>query len=190
MRDFNRRHYADNKDKRKAQVAKRRRELKKWFKEYKEGLHCTDCGDSASDNPWALEFDHIDPTEKKRTISRMVSEGRSKDSILEEIAKCEPVCSNCHRLREYNRYKSGGTNNNNRSRHPSALQDNMKRRKSEKKVKRRRVAEDYAPKDAEAPDRRRKSGPKPKPLPSTLIGDVVERYAIYDSRDDPENGDH
>jgi len=190
MRDFNRRHYADNKDKRKAQVAKRRRELKKWFKEYKEGLHCTDCGDSASDNPWALEFDHIDPTEKKRTISRMVSEGRSKDSILEEIAKCEPVCSNCHRLREYNRYKSGGTNNNNRSRHPSALQDNMKRRKSEKKVKRRRVAEDYAPKDAEAPVRRRKSGPKPKPLPSTLIGDVVERYAIYDSRDDPENGDH
>lgn len=190
MRDFNRRHYADNRDKRKAQVADRRRALKKWFKEYKQSLSCADCGSSAEENPWALEFDHLDPTEKRRTISRMVSEGRSRESILEEIAKCDPVCSNCHRAREYNRYKSGDLNNTNRSRHPEALQDNMIRRRAEKRKKRQRVAEDYAPKDAEAPSKKRKTGPKPKPLPKTDIESVVERYEAYDGREDPTNGDH
>lgn len=190
MRDFNRRHYADNRDKRKAQIADRRRAMKNWFKEYKQSLSCADCGESAHENPWALEFDHLDPTNKKRTISRMVSEGRSKDSILEEIAKCEPVCANCHRAREYGRYQKGELNNENRSRHPEALQDNMIRRRAEKRVKRRRVADDYAPKDAKAPKKSRKTGPEPKPLPKTDLPSVVERYEAYDSRTDPSNGDH
>ena len=190
MRDFNRRHYADNRDKRKAQVADRRRALKKWFKEYKQSLSCSDCGQSAFDNPWALEFDHLDPKEKKRTISRMVSEGRSQDAILEEIEKCEPVCSNCHRAREYGRYQKGELNNTNRSRHPEALQDNMIRRKAEKRVKRRRVAKEYANQDSKAPSKKRKTGPKPKPLPHTDLESVVERYEAYDGRENPSNGDH
>ena len=51
------------------------------------------CGES---HPACLDFHHIDPTTKKFSISRG---WRTKpwEVFLEELSKCEPMCSNCHR---------------------------------------------------------------------------------------------
>jgi DNA-binding CsgD family transcriptional regulator len=76
-------------------VKKRRRKLKELAVEYKGGCceikHCgyNKCVD-------ALEFHHLDPTQKDFGIA---SKGitRSWDKVKEELDKCIMVCSNCHR---------------------------------------------------------------------------------------------
>jgi hypothetical protein len=66
---------------------------------------CGDCGGSLP--PCAMDFDHRDPAQKRYTVTRMI--GRAGTTrILEEIAKCDIVCANCHRLRTFRR-RSGGT---------------------------------------------------------------------------------
>jgi hypothetical protein len=49
------------------------------------------------EHPVALEFDHRDPSEKRFTISNRVACDRSV--LLEEIAKCDVLCSNHHQIR-------------------------------------------------------------------------------------------
>lgn len=52
---------------------------------------CVDCGVK---DPTILEFDHI--TDKKFVVSKM--DGSGLDVILDEIAKCELRCVNCHTI--------------------------------------------------------------------------------------------
>lgn len=54
---------------------------------------CVDCGE---DDPIVLEFDHL--RDKKFSISEGL-QGRRWQDVLDEIAKCEVVCANCHRRR-------------------------------------------------------------------------------------------
>ena len=54
---------------------------------------CVDCGE---EDPIVLEFDHL--RDKKFGISKGLQD-RSWQSVLDEIAKCEVVCANCHRRR-------------------------------------------------------------------------------------------
>ena len=57
---------------------------------------CADCGETYP--TCAMDFDHRDPSLKRYTVTRMV--GRtSTEVILAEVAKCDIVCANCHRLR-------------------------------------------------------------------------------------------
>jgi hypothetical protein len=59
---------------------------------------CADCGGRFE--TCAMDFDHRVPAEKRYTVTRMV--GRVPTSaILDEVAKCDIVCANCHRLRTY-----------------------------------------------------------------------------------------
>ena len=60
---------------------------------------CYDCG--VSYPPYVMDFDHVRGT-KFRNIAKMVGRN-SISSIKEEIEKCDLVCSNCHRIRTYNR---------------------------------------------------------------------------------------
>ena len=70
---------------------------------------CVDCN---LKDPRVLEFDHLPGFEKKFNISRAVAGStRSWKLILEEINKCEVLCSNCHKIRtqvrgNYKRNKS------------------------------------------------------------------------------------
>ena len=50
--------------------------------------------------PYVMDFDHLG--DKEFVISKGVSM-HSPIKLLKEIAKCDVVCSNCHRLRTYNR---------------------------------------------------------------------------------------
>lgn len=56
---------------------------------------CVDCGNT---NPVVLEFDHVRGN-KRYDISTMARSGFSWHRILQEIAKCEVRCANCHRIR-------------------------------------------------------------------------------------------
>ena len=55
---------------------------------------CLDCGKVL--RPEAMDFDHV-RGDKVQSISSMWSWGRAK--VEAEIAKCELVCANCHRVR-------------------------------------------------------------------------------------------
>ena len=70
--------------------------------EVKLASGCVDCG--YKEHPAALDFDHLPGQEKYRDISRMLNVARS--TLLAEIAKCEVVCANCHRIRSWERTRS------------------------------------------------------------------------------------
>jgi len=46
-------------------------------------------------DPVVLEFDHT--ADKKAAVAQLVAGGYSWCAILQEIAKCEVRCANCHR---------------------------------------------------------------------------------------------
>ena len=75
-----------------------KQQFKKRLSEIKEASGCMDCGEI---NPIVLDFDHL--KDKKYNISRMIHDGFSWAAIKKEIAKCEVVCANCHRIRTHNR---------------------------------------------------------------------------------------
>lgn len=67
----------------------------------KFGGKCIDCGYSKS--IWALQFDHVDPTNKVASVAEYLSYNKPKEASL-EAEKCELVCANCHFEREERRY--------------------------------------------------------------------------------------
>lgn len=72
----------------------RKAAIKRWFREYKRMLKCGDCGE----NHWAcLDFHHTG--RKESTVAMLLRDGVSIHRILEEIARCEVLCANCHRKR-------------------------------------------------------------------------------------------
>lgn len=67
----------------------------------KRELACIDCGFSFRDRPECCDFHHRDPSQKSGAISEMMR-GRDYEAmerVMEEIAKCDPLCANCHRTR-------------------------------------------------------------------------------------------
>ena len=61
---------------------------------------CMDCG--VSYPHYVMDFDH--KTDKKFLIGRQVHSTTAVSKILEEIAKCDIVCSNCHRERTHGKH--------------------------------------------------------------------------------------
>jgi L-lysine 2,3-aminomutase len=57
-----------------------------------------DCG--VSYPYYVMDFDHRDPAKKKDGVATLVKKGNVK-RLLEEIDKCDVVCSNCHRERTH-----------------------------------------------------------------------------------------
>jgi hypothetical protein len=49
-----------------------------------------------------MDFDHTDPSVKVERVNQLVGKV-SLDKVLAEIAKCDLVCANCHRLRTWQR---------------------------------------------------------------------------------------
>ena len=60
---------------------------------------CVDCGGRFP--PFVMQFDHRDPSTKKFLVCQTWLS--SKARILEEAAKCDIVCPNCHRDRTFRR---------------------------------------------------------------------------------------
>ena len=75
------------------QTLSRLQRLKKQMVDYKGGC-CQICG--YKKYMGALEFHHIDPTQKDFNLSRM-KQYTFDDKVTNELDKCILVCSNCHR---------------------------------------------------------------------------------------------
>ena len=62
---------------------------------------CADCGNRFE--TCCMDFDHKDGSSKLFNIGTMFAHHYSMELIKEELAKCELVCANCHRIRTRNR---------------------------------------------------------------------------------------
>jgi hypothetical protein len=83
-------------------------ENRRRINEIKASVSCVDCGQRFP--AICMDFDHqFGP--KVEEVSRLLSNGRAWDVLAEEIAKCEIVCANCHRIRSdkahYNKPRRG-----------------------------------------------------------------------------------
>ena len=58
---------------------------------------CVDCGLVMPDHPEVFDFDHISD-DKVKGVAEWLMSGTLED-MLAEIARCEVVCANCHRIR-------------------------------------------------------------------------------------------
>lgn len=80
---------------RNAQMRARSRRRAQLF-EIKKELKCVYCD---STNPLALDFDHRDPSTKLGIVAQMATNGTPWERVIEEIAKCDAVCRNCHNIK-------------------------------------------------------------------------------------------
>lgn len=73
-------------------------ELKNLRRDYVNSIKimigCQICGYKA--NPAALEFHHVDRTQKEATVSALI--GNGSEQIVYEIKKCSVLCANCHAI--------------------------------------------------------------------------------------------
>ena len=77
----------------KARDDTRREERLEFLRAYKLEHGCIDCG--YAENADALEFDHVRGV-KVTTVTSLA--GASWDRLLEEVAKCDVRCANCHAI--------------------------------------------------------------------------------------------
>lgn len=99
-REAHRRYYTKNKGLYIRKNINRRLALAQFVLKLKQ-KPCYDCG--VQYPHYVMDFDHIGEKVKLDSIARLARNGFSEKKILEEIEKCELVCSNCHRARTYNR---------------------------------------------------------------------------------------
>jgi hypothetical protein len=101
---YGREHYLANRRKYIEAEARRKRaraeSRTRWLIEFFRENPCADCGEA---DPLVLEFDHLG--DKRFEINKQFA-SRNWQEILDEIAKCDVVCANCHRRRTA---KRGGT---------------------------------------------------------------------------------
>ena len=64
----------------------------------KRGLRCSMCGQSFPDFPSIIDFHHAGKEPKSEGVAILMGHVKSEKAILAEIAKCMPLCANCHRM--------------------------------------------------------------------------------------------
>lgn len=74
---------------------KRRHQLSDLANRYKSKCGCVRCKEKDFK---VLDFHHIDPKNKYKDVSRMITQGYGWGRILEEIRLCDVLCSNCHAI--------------------------------------------------------------------------------------------
>jgi hypothetical protein len=79
--------------------AKQKAYLAKYIRELKQKTPCLDCGINYP--YYVMDFDHV-RGKKHANVMELIST-LSKKRVDQEIAKCELVCSNCHRYRTHSR---------------------------------------------------------------------------------------
>jgi hypothetical protein len=77
---------------------RRQQQNREWLITYKAAQSCARCPEH---HPACLDFHHREGEQKIMRISRMISRGATLTAIKREIAKCEVICSNCHRKHHF-----------------------------------------------------------------------------------------
>ena len=76
-----------------------RQRIRQMLADIKTASGCTKCGYKG--HHAALDFNHLDPSTKSFNVANAQSLGKGKQQILDEVAKCEILCANCHRIYTY-----------------------------------------------------------------------------------------
>lgn len=101
---YQRKHYDRIKERRELiktnpSTPKKKQEARGVSRRFLDGMKtmipCTDCGINYP--PMSMDWDHLEAEQKKVNVSQGLHLGFL--GILEEIDKCELVCTNCHRIR-------------------------------------------------------------------------------------------
>ena len=95
--DYHKVWYQNNKKRLSASTLARRNVLRQLIIDAKN-VPCADCGRSYP--PYVMDFDHV-IGEKEFNIGMAPALNKPLKKVIEEIAKCDVVCSNCHRERTY-----------------------------------------------------------------------------------------
>jgi L-lysine 2,3-aminomutase len=104
QRAYARKHYQENRDKYLATSKANRKPNKlanRALVNEAKNVPCTDCG--VRYPSYVMDFDHLPGSDKVDGIARLLNKRYGVKKLLEEIAKCEVVCSNCHRERTFAR---------------------------------------------------------------------------------------
>lgn len=81
-------------------VKRRSKPIREYLNRIKASTPCADCNKYF--HPCQIDFDHV-VGRKLFNLSQAFKLGKNMEQIDAEIAKTEIVCSNCHRLRTYQR---------------------------------------------------------------------------------------
>lgn len=84
-------------DKERSRLSKNERRSIERFALYKSTLKCSKCSES---HPACLDFHHRDGEQKMQHVS-VAAKRWSWKRLMTEIAKCDVLCSNCHRKLHY-----------------------------------------------------------------------------------------
>src|SRR5687767_8422871 len=80
---------------------KHRTKIRSLLLEFLKTKECIKCGEK---DPIVLEFDHLVPGKKFKSVSKMMSGHYSWRAIQKEIEKCQVLCANCHRRRTHKQF--------------------------------------------------------------------------------------
>jgi hypothetical protein len=101
-KDLNKQYYAETRASRKELRRRARKERYDYIAKIKS-VPCADC--KIQYIPYVMDFDHVQG-DKVGNISQMCNDAVKWEKLLEEIAKCDIVCANCHRIRTFTRNAS------------------------------------------------------------------------------------
>ena len=87
------------KEKPQRRSAEKKKEVQQMLAKIKENSGCVDCNTKYPS--YILDFDHV-RDKKVANIGQMLNYFSIQD-IMNEVAKCDIVCSNCHRERTWQR---------------------------------------------------------------------------------------
>ena len=104
QREAERRWYEANRAKVAAKKDAKRRRLRELVRAAKDHP-CADCG--VAYPYFVMDLDHVGD-DKVMIVSKLVNFG-STSRVLAELAKCEAVCANCHRVRTWRRSAGQGS---------------------------------------------------------------------------------
>jgi hypothetical protein len=93
--------YPKNRKRHMAYVRKNTQRVVAFIEQYKKARKCMDCGFSGAQFPFVLDFDHLQGHTKRFNVGSWRHAALSIGAIEREIAKCELVCANCHRIRTF-----------------------------------------------------------------------------------------
>lgn len=96
QRPYNVEYYRRNRDLELERVRVRQAGMVDLLRELRQ-VPCTDCGGRFK--PYQMDFDHRDPSTKSFNVMTGRAMLMSTAKVLAEVAKCDIVCVNCHRLR-------------------------------------------------------------------------------------------
>jgi len=100
--EYQKEYYKKNPSSIRKSCIKRRNDIRKLVIDGKN-KPCEDCNKKYP--YYVMDYDHRSSKKKKFNLSIAASKYRSIKSIMLEIAKCDVVCSNCHRERTFNKMK-------------------------------------------------------------------------------------